>query len=87
LFYANVPKSCGPVRGDPEQEMLVVGKDGRDACRISVTITRAQHAERAGLAKTPGVTKSWIVRRAAKRLTELENGGPLFPLVDNHAQR
>jgi predicted DNA-binding protein len=64
-----------------------MGKDGKDACRISVTFTRLQHAELARLAKKQGVTKSWIVRRATERLIESENGGPLLPLVDDHAQR
>jgi hypothetical protein len=79
--------SCAAVRGNPRRKGLVMGKDGKDALRISVTFTRDQHAEISRLAKKQGVTKSWIVRRAAERLIEVENGGPQLPLVDDHAQR
>lgn len=84
---ASVPEHCAAVRGNPRQEGLAMGKDGKDALRISVTFTRDQHAEISRLAKKQGVTKSWIVRRAAERLIEAENGGPRLPLVDDHAQR
>lgn len=78
-----VPQSAA-IRGG---RFLGMGKDGKDACRISVTFTRQQYAEIERLSKKQGVTKSWIVRRAAERLIETENGGPLLPLVDDHAQR
>ncbi len=78
-----VPRSAA-IRG---RGFLGMGKDGKDACRISVTFTRQQYAEIERLSKKQGVTKSWIVRRAAERLIETENGGPRLPLVDDHAQR
>jgi len=58
----------------------IVGKDGRDAHRVSVTLARAHHAELDRIAKKYGVTVSWLVRRAAERLIEQEQGGPLLPL-------
>ena len=64
-----------------------MGKDGKDACRISVTFTRQQYAEIVRLSQKQGLTKAWLVRRATERLIEHENGGPLLPLMDNHAQR
>ena len=64
-----------------------MGKDGKDACRISVTFTRQQHAEIERLSKKQGVTLSWVVRRATELLIERENGGPFLPLSDNHAER
>jgi hypothetical protein len=85
--HASVPEHCAADRGNPRQEGLAMGKDGKDALRISVTFTRDQHAEISRLAKKQGVTKSWIVRRAAERLIEAENGGPRLPLVDDRAQR
>jgi hypothetical protein len=87
LVYANVPVSCAAVRGNPRRESSVMGKDGKDACRISVTFTRQQYAEIERLSKKQGMTKSWFVRRAAERLIEVEDGGPRLPLRDNHAQR
>jgi metal-responsive CopG/Arc/MetJ family transcriptional regulator len=64
-----------------------MGKDGKDACRVSVTFSRQQYAELDRLSKKQGVTKSWLVRRASERLIEQENGGPLLNLSDDHAQR
>jgi Ribbon-helix-helix protein, copG family len=87
LIYASVPPSCAAVRGNPRRESSVMGKDGKDACRISVTFTRQQYAEIERLSKKQGLSKSWFVRRAAERLIEIEEGGPRLPLGDNHAQR
>jgi metal-responsive CopG/Arc/MetJ family transcriptional regulator len=64
-----------------------MGKDGKDACRVSVTFTRQQYAEIIRLSKKQGLSKSWFVRRATERFIEQENGGPLLPLIDDHAQR
>jgi hypothetical protein len=85
-FAAN-PRKCAAVRGNPRRESSILGKDGKDACRISVTFTRQQYAEIDRLSKKQGMTKSWIVRRAAERLIEAENGGPRLPLEDDYAQR
>jgi predicted DNA-binding ribbon-helix-helix protein len=57
-----------------------LGKDGQDAHRVSVTFSRAQHAELARIAGKHGMTVAWLVRRAAERLIEQENGGPMLPL-------
>ena len=57
-----------------------MGKDGQDAHRVSVTFSRGQHSELARIAKKHGMTVAWLVRRAAERLIEQENGGPMLPL-------
>lgn len=57
-----------------------MGKDGKGACRVSVTLTKAQDTELKHLAEKYGVKVSWLVRRAAARLLEQEQGGPLLPL-------
>jgi hypothetical protein len=57
-----------------------MGKDGNDAHRVSVTFSRAQHLELERIAKKHGMKVAWIVRRAAERLIEHENGGPMLPL-------
>ena len=64
-----------------------MGKDGKDACRVSVTFTRQQYAEIIRLSKKHGLSKSWFVRRATEHFIEQENGGPSLPLIDDHAQR
>lgn len=66
-----------------------VGKDGRDAERVTTTLSRAQKAELERIAKREGVTVAWLVRRAVERLIEQANGGPLLPLDlgDDNAQR
>jgi hypothetical protein len=57
-----------------------MGKDGRDAVRVTTTLTRQQHADLERLAKQNGVKVAWLVRRATERLIEQANGGALFPL-------
>jgi hypothetical protein len=57
-----------------------MGKDGRDAERVTTTLTRKQKAELDRLAKAEGVKVAWLVRRAVERLLEDAAGGPLLPL-------
>jgi len=57
-----------------------VGKDGRDAERVTTTLSRAQKTELDRIAKREGVTVAWLIRRAVERLVEQANGGPLLPL-------
>ena len=57
-----------------------MGKDGRNAHRVSVTLSQPQHVELERIARRYGVKVSWLVRRAAERLIEQEQGGPLLPL-------
>jgi hypothetical protein len=57
-----------------------MGKDGRDAVRVTTTLTRWQHDELERLAKKNGVKVAWLVRRAVERLIEQTNGGALLPL-------
>lgn len=57
-----------------------LGKDGRDADRVTTTLTRQQKAELERLAKAEGVKVAWIVRRAVERFLEQQAGGPMLPL-------
>ncbi len=57
-----------------------MGKDGRDAVRVTTTLTRQQHAELERLAKQHGVKVAWLLRRATERLIEQANGGAMLPL-------
>lgn len=81
---ASVPirsPGCGPrLAAERSYWSLVMGKDGKDAHRVSVTLTRAQHAKLERIANKYGVKVSWLVRRAAERLIDQEQGGPLLPL-------
>jgi hypothetical protein len=56
-----------------------VGKDGRDAERVTTTLTRRQKAELDRIAKAQGVKVAWLVRRAVERLLEEASGGPMLP--------
>ncbi|MFC7477945.1 ribbon-helix-helix domain-containing protein [Dankookia sp. GCM10030260] len=70
-------------RGEPRIAAITergMGKDGKDAHRVSVTLSREQHAELERIARKHGMKVAWVVRRAAERLIEQENGGPLLPL-------
>jgi hypothetical protein len=57
-----------------------LGKDGRDAERVTTTLTRKQKVELDRLAKSQGVKVAWLVRRAVEKLLEDAAGGPLLPL-------
>lgn len=54
-----------------------MGKDGRDAVRVTTTFNRQQYAELERIAKENGVAIAWLVRRAAEKLIEQANGGQL----------
>lgn len=64
--------------GLPRRQDL--GKDGRDAERVTTTLTRTQKAELDRLAKAQGVKVAWLVRRAVERFLEESAGGPMLPL-------
>ncbi|WP_374368612.1 CopG family transcriptional regulator [Dongia sp.] len=57
-----------------------MGKDGRDAERVTTTLTKRQKAELDRLARTQGVKVAWLIRRAIERYLEHEAGGPMLPL-------
>ncbi|MEQ8451161.1 MAG: CopG family transcriptional regulator [Nitratireductor sp.] len=57
-----------------------MGKDGKDAERVTTTLTRAQKAELDRLAKSQGVKVAWLVRRAVERYLEEAAGGAMLPL-------
>ena len=59
---------------------LNLGVDGRDAERVTTTLTRTQKAELDRLAKAQGVKVAWLVRRAVERFLEESTGGPMLPL-------
>lgn len=70
------------VRGSPRKaaERLAMGKDGKNAKRITTTFTKQQHEALLMIAKRNGVDVSWLIRRAVDRLIEEAEGGPLLPL-------
>lgn len=57
-----------------------MGKDGKDAERVTTTLSRTQKLELNRLAKAEGVTVAWLVRRAVERFLEQTSGGPMLPL-------
>jgi len=63
-----------------------MGKDGKNAVRVTTTLTRQQHVELERLAKKHGVKVAWLVRRGAERLIEQANGGALLPLDFNQEE-
>lgn len=66
-----------------------VGKDGRDAERVTTTLSRASRLELDRLAEREGVKVAWIVRRAVELYLDAARGGPMLPLNlgDKYAQR
>lgn len=66
-----------------------LGKDGRDAERVTTTLSRASRLELGRLAEREGVKVAWLVRRAVEQYLDSARGGPMLPLDfgDDHAQR
>jgi hypothetical protein len=64
-----------------------VGKDGRDAERVTTTLTKRQKAELERVAEAQGVKVAWLIRRAVERFLDDTSGGAMLPLdlerVDN----
>lgn len=63
-----------------------MGKDGKDAERVTTTLSRLQKSELDRLAKVEGVTVAWLVRRAVERFLEHASGGPMLPLDFERAE-
>jgi hypothetical protein len=57
-----------------------LGKDGRDAVRVTTTFSRGQKAELDRVAKQKGVKVAWLVRRSVEKFLEDAAGGPMLPL-------
>jgi hypothetical protein len=57
-----------------------VGKDGRDAERVTTTLTKRQKAELERIAEARGVKLAWLIRRAVERFLEDASGGLMLPL-------
>lgn len=66
-----------------------MGKDGRDAERVTTTLTRSQKRELDLLAERQGVKVAWLVRRSIEAYLNEVRGGPMLPFeIDGgHAQR
>jgi len=57
-----------------------MGSDGRDAARVTTTLSRGQKSELEQLANARGVKVAWLVRRAVERLLEEAAAGTTLPL-------
>lgn len=57
-----------------------MGSDGRDAARVTTTLSRGQKSALEQLANTRGVKVAWLVRRAVERLLEEAAVGTTLPL-------
>ena len=56
-----------------------MGKDGKDAKRVTTTLSKGQYEALERLARKHGVKAAWLVRRAVERLIEHAEGGPMLP--------
>lgn len=63
-----------------------MGKDGRNAVRVTTTLTRLQHGELSRLGDRQRVKVAWLVRYAVERLLDEANRGTL-PLDFNSGER
>lgn len=58
-----------------------MGKDGKNAKRITTTFTKEQHAALQRIAESNKVDVTWLIRRAVDRLIEQVDGGSGGPLL------
>lgn len=65
-----LPRSAA-FRGEDE-----MGKDGRDAERLTTTLSRARKLQLEALAEREGVSVAWLIRRAVERYLDAGEGGP-----------
>jgi hypothetical protein len=63
-----------------EIEDAKMGSDGRNAARITTTLSRGQKLALEQLANARGVKVAWLVRRAVERLLEESAAGTTLPL-------
>lgn len=54
-----------------------MGKDGRNAVRVTTTFSRQEHDKLTGLAREREVKLAWLVRYATKRLLDEAERGEL----------
>lgn len=78
IILGQSAKNAAERRGSPRSWTL--GKDGRDAERVTTTLTKRQKAELERLAKAQGVKVAWLIRRAVEVYLEDAAGGPMLPL-------
>ena len=66
-----------------------MGRDGKDAERVTTTLSRSQKLHLERIADKEGVKVAWLVRRAVERFLDQADGGPMLPLDfgDSHAER
>jgi hypothetical protein len=57
-----------------------MGSDGRDAARVTTTLSRRQKSQLEQLANARGVKVAWLVRHAVERFLEEAAAGTTLPL-------
>jgi hypothetical protein len=57
-----------------------MGKDGKNAVRVTTTLSRQQHAALEEMANKNRISVSWLIRKAVDMLIEDAHGGPFLPL-------
>ena len=58
-----------------------MGKDGKNAKRITTTFTKEQHASLLRIADANKVDVAWLIRRAVDRFIEQVDGDAGSPLL------
>jgi hypothetical protein len=56
-----------------------MGKNGKDAVRVTTTLSLSQKLQHDRLAEREGVKVVWLVRRAVERFLDEANGRPQLP--------
>jgi hypothetical protein len=59
-----------------------MGKDGKNAIRLTTTLTKQQHKALERLAQKYGVKLAWLVRKSVERLLEQEAQNQSLMLAD-----
>ncbi|HEY0974616.1 MAG TPA: CopG family transcriptional regulator [Solimonas sp.] len=57
-----------------------MGRDGRNAARVTTTLTKDKADALKRLAEANGVKEAWLIRRAVEKLLSEVGGGTQLPL-------
>lgn len=77
MLYCNCPRFTAEVRGE------CMGKDGKNAVRITTTLSKQRAIALEKVSKKYDVKVAWLVRKAVERLLDQEESGQPLMLTSH----
>lgn len=66
------------------KRVVIMGRDGTDAKRVTTTLTISRKSQLEQLAKREGVKEAWVVRRAVERYLDEIGDGSVLKTAGGH---